>query len=114
MARSIQVALTDILNAIDLAREAALDTPFEAFERNRILKAATERALLTISEAVRHLPDELLARHPELEWQDMKSIGNRLRHEYWIVDAKIVWEVVQHDLNALERVVRDELVIQQP
>ena len=109
MARSPAVALTDILTAIDLAREAALGLAFPACEKDRIRRAAAEPALLTISEAVRHLPDDIVARHPALQWQDMKGIGNRIRHEYWIVDAKIVWEVVQHDLDTLEAVAREEL-----
>ena len=67
--------------------------------------------MLTISEAVRHLPAEIIARNPTLQWDDIKGIGNRIRHEYWIVDAKIVWEVVQHDLDALEAVARAELTL---
>ena len=105
MARSAKVALTDI----DLAREAALNLSFTSFENDRIRRAATERALLTISEAVRHLPADIIARNPALQWDEMKGIGNRIRHEYWIVDAKIVWEVVQHDLDGLEAVARAEL-----
>ena len=110
MARSPLVALSDILSAIDLAREAALDISFDAFKSDRIRRAATERALLTISEAVRHLPDDIIARNPTLQWADMKGIGNRIRHEYWIVDAKIVWEVVQHDLDDLAAVAKAEIV----
>ena len=111
MPRSPLVALTDILAAIDLAREAALNMPFAEFEKDRIRRAATERALLSISEAVRHLPDEIIARNSELRWQDMRGIGNRLRHEYWSIDNKIVWEVVQHGLDELEVVVRRELAL---
>ena len=66
--------------------------------------------MLTISEAVRHLPDAILSRRPELPWQDIRGIGNRIRHEYWHVDAKIFWEVVQHHLDALEITARQELV----
>ena len=108
MARSTRVALSDILDAIDLARDAAFDIAFEDFEKDRILRAATERALLTISEAVRHLPQYIIEHNPDLQWDDMKGIGNRLRHEYWMVDAKIIWQVVQHDLDALEAVIRIE------
>jgi len=109
MARSSIVALTDILEAIDLAREAARGMTFEAYDKDRIRRAATERALLTISEAVRHLPDEMLARHPDLSWNDIRGIGNRIGHEYWIMDLKIVWEVVQHELDPVETAVRHEL-----
>lgn len=83
MARSPAVALTDILEAIDLARETAFGMAFDAFDKDRIRKAATERAILTISEAVRHLPDDMIVRHPDLRWQDMRGIGNRIRHGSW-------------------------------
>jgi len=66
-----------------------------------IRRAATERAMLTISEAVRHLPSDIIERNPDLQWDNMRGMGNRLRHEYWMIDAKIVWEVVQHDLDGL-------------
>ncbi len=59
MPRSVRVALFDILDAISLARESAFDMPFIEFEADRIRRAATERALLTISEAVRHLPEDM-------------------------------------------------------
>jgi uncharacterized protein with HEPN domain len=111
MARSPAVALSDILAAVDLAREAALHLPLLEFEADRIRRAATERALLTISEAVRHLPDALLARHPTMQWSDIRGIGNRIRHNYWNVDAKMVWEVVQTDLDALEAVASAELAL---
>lgn len=39
----------------------------------------------------------------------MRGIGNHLRHGYWSVDSKIVWEVVQVELAALEAAVRSEL-----
>ena len=81
MARSTQVALSDILEAIDLARDAAFNIAFEDFENDRIRRAATERALLTISEAVRHLPQVIIERNPDLQWDDIKGIGNRLRHD---------------------------------
>jgi uncharacterized protein with HEPN domain len=109
MARSAQVALTDIQSAIALAREAARHISLADFAADRIRRAATERALLTISEAVRHLPDDLTACHPHVPWKDIKGIGNFIRHEYWTVDAKIVWEVVQHQLDALETAIAFEL-----
>ena len=79
------------------------------FQADRVRRAATERALLTLSEAVRHLPDEVLSRHPDLRWNDIRGMGNRLRHEYWIVDSKIVWEVVRNELDRLYDAARVEL-----
>lgn len=110
MARDATVVLREILNAIDLAREAApAPLGFDAFAENRVRRAAAERALEIISEAARHLPDAITDRHPNLPWAQIKAIGNKLRHEYHGVEPKIVWDVVAHDLGALERAMRLEL-----
>ncbi len=110
MARSSAVVLHEIRDAIGLAREAAdVASGFDRFARSRIYRAAVERAIEVISEAVRHLPDETLTAHPDIPWAQIKAIGNKLRHEYHGVEPKIVWDVVVHDLDALERMIEAEL-----
>jgi uncharacterized protein with HEPN domain len=110
MSRDSTVVLQEILDAIALARESVADAAtFDRFAVQRINRAATERAIEIISEAVRHLPTDMLSRHPTLPWSEIKAIGNKLRHEYHGVEPKIVWDVVLHDLDELERVVRSEL-----
>lgn len=80
--RNVGVILADILDAIDAAREASLSLSYEKFSEDRLSRLATERAIEIISEAVRHLPHDVLDRHPEIEWARVKAIGNILRHEY--------------------------------
>lgn len=65
------------------------------------MQFGVERRLEIISEAVRHLPEELLATRPEINWSDIRAFGYFVRHEYWRVDAKIVWRVVGDELPAL-------------
>ena len=74
---------------------------FRDFETNEPLRAATERHLLIISEAVRFVPDEDKARHPQIPWSSVAGIGNILRHGYDIVDPRRIWDLVQLDLAAL-------------
>jgi uncharacterized protein with HEPN domain len=50
---------------------------------------------LIVSEASRHLADELKARHPEIPWAKVAGIGNVLRHDYENVAAPIMWKLVQ-------------------
>ena len=104
--RDLGVVLMDILDAIDAVRYAGSSRSFEEFSNDRILRLATERAIEIISEAVRHLPDELLDRHPTIEWVKIKAIGNILRHEYHRTAPKIIWDVAQFDLDRLEMVLR--------
>lgn len=109
MARDPRVALTEILSAVALSREATAGLSFSAFEQDRIRVAAAQRALEIISEATRHLPSELTGRHVAIPWQDIKMIGNTLRHQYFRVDNKIVWDVIRLDLDALEQTIEAEL-----
>ena len=60
-----------------------------------------QRALEIISEASRHLPDELLLIAPEIPWKQIRGIGNILRHEYHRLADSIVWSVVTDHLPQL-------------
>jgi uncharacterized protein with HEPN domain len=68
-----------------------------------------ERGVEIISEASRHLPDELKVRHPEIPWQKVAGIGNVLRHNYETVAAPVMWKLAHDDLPALDKVCREEL-----
>lgn len=46
------------------------------------LQLGVERSLEIISEAVRHLPEELLATQPDVRWPDVRALGNLIYHEY--------------------------------
>jgi uncharacterized protein with HEPN domain len=46
------------------------------------MAAAMERYLERLSEASRHVPQELKEKHPEVDWRGVADIGNVLRHAY--------------------------------
>jgi uncharacterized protein with HEPN domain len=73
----------------------------EAFRDNEQTLFAVKHALLIISEAAAKLgglADELL---PEISWRDIRSLGNRLRHEYHSIDVFRLWRIVERDLPQL-------------
>ena len=67
------------------------------------------RGVEIISEASRHLTNELKARHPEIPWQKVAGIGNVLRHNYESIAAPVIWKLVKADLPFLAKVCREEL-----
>jgi uncharacterized protein with HEPN domain len=67
------------------------------------------RALEIISEASRRLPDDLLRRHPEIDWAAVAAAGNVYRHEYEAVDEALIWHTAQHGLAALRKVAQEEM-----
>jgi uncharacterized protein with HEPN domain len=109
MARALIPRLTDMVEAIERIRGVLRDTPLEAFEADWQKQWLVERGVLIVSEASRHLADEMKARHPEIPWTKVAGIGNVLRHSYENVAAPIMWKLVQVDLPILQEVCQTEL-----
>ena len=86
----------------------------ESFAADRQKRWQVERGLEIVSEASRHLPEDMKARHPEIPWRKVAGIGNVLRHEYTRVAADVLWRLVRDDLGALDQVCRAELAALPP
>ncbi len=109
VARSLIPRLTDIIEAIERVNSVLADMSLEAFENDWQRQWLVERGVEIISEASRHLPDDLKARNPEIPWQKVAGIGNVLHHNYESIAAPILWKLVRADLPALESACRSEL-----
>jgi uncharacterized protein with HEPN domain len=107
--QSVLARLKDITAAIDGTGQAMSGVGLEAFAASWTLKHAVQRALEIISEASRHLPDELRARYPTTDGRAIAATGNQLRHAYQRVDDKIIYDVVQRDLPPLAEIIRTEI-----
>lgn len=104
--RSYRDYLRDILQSVDetLAFVAGMDFP--AFSGDRRTNLAVVRALEIIGEAARHIPASTRRRHPQVAWQDMVAMRNKLIHEYFGVDLEVLWWTVQEDLPPLRDAIR--------
>jgi len=102
--------LSDIIDNIAAigAFTSALD--LHSFRADRKTVYAVIRALEIISEASRRLPDELLRRHPEIDWAAIAAAGNVYRHEYDAVDEGLIWQTVRHGLTTLRDVAHEEFL----
>ena len=60
------------------------------------------RRLEIIGEAVKRLPLDLKKAHPGVPWKKIAGMRDVLIHEYFGVDLKLTWEVVERELPALK------------
>ena len=100
--------IADMLETADAVREAIEGKSFADFQRARLARLAVQRAIEIISEAARRLPDDVIDRHPTIDWRGLKAIGNVLRHQYHSVSDKVVWDAVHLDLPPLVQVLLHE------
>jgi uncharacterized protein with HEPN domain len=82
--------------------------PLDVFETDWQRQWLVERGVEIISEASRHLTDELKAHHPEIPWQKVAGIDKVLRHNYDSIVAPVIWKLAQADLTS-QKVCREEL-----
>ena len=60
------------------------------------------RSLEVLGEAAGKIPAAVREQYPHLPWAEMVGMRNRLIHEYFGVDADIVWQTLIEDLPPLE------------
>jgi uncharacterized protein with HEPN domain len=107
--RSVAPRLADIVEAIEHIRSVLAGIALNDFAADWQKRWLVERGLEIISEASRHLPDEMKSRHSEIPWQKVAGIGNVLRHNYERVAPDLLWKLAQDDLLGLDRACREEL-----
>ena len=94
--------LTDIRDAIDKVLTYTAKGR-DAFFAESVTQDAVVRNIEIIGEAVRGVLASTRRAHPEVPWQDISDMRNKVIHDYFRVDLKVVWDVVERDLPALRR-----------
>ena len=108
---AVESRLEDILDAIRDIESFTAGKTFEDYLAEPMRRRAIERSVEIISEASRHIPDDLKGRHAQIPWRKVAGIGNVLRHGYKAVEDDELWQVATIDLArrkaATESMLRD-------
>ena len=106
MLRDYKQQLDDILQAITFIRDYIQGMDYKTFEEDSKTQHAVIRNLEVIGEAARNIPDDVRKISPEIEWNKIIALRNILIHEYFGISIKIVWDVIQNKLAAVESACR--------
>ncbi len=83
------------------------------FLRNRILQSAILHKLMVIGEAVKRLSNETRDRHPQIPWQDIAGLRDKLIHDYGEIDLGQIWDISQARIPSLLKQL-EPLISQKP
>nr|WP_298096926.1 HepT-like ribonuclease domain-containing protein [uncultured Shinella sp.] len=103
--RRVAPVLAEILDAIDGIERHTTGKSLDDFKRDWLLRLAIQRALEIISEASRHIPDDLLLPASDVPWKQIRGIGNILRHEYHRIADDVIWAVITDHIAPLKAAV---------
>lgn len=67
-----------------------------------MMQFATVKQLEIIGEASNQLTEHFKKLYKEIEWREIVALRNILIHEYFGIDTKIVWDILQIDLPMLK------------
>jgi uncharacterized protein with HEPN domain len=101
--------LEDIVENVHAIQRYTAGMDEEAFGQDDKTYDAVERCLERISEAASKLGDSAAALMPDQPWQEIRALGNRLRHEYDAIREDRLWDIVQTNLPALCAACEDAL-----
>ena len=103
MAERTRQRLEDVLDAISQLELLVVGKKHSDLEIDRFFRAAYERFVEIVSEASRHVPDEMRSKLTDIPWSRIAGIGNHLRHAYHRIDTGILWALMENgDLNRLK------------
>jgi len=91
----------DILLAARRIKTYTTGLSREGFEQEDLYKSAVLREIQVIGEASRQLSDDAKTAHPQIPWQQIIGMRNRVIHRYFEVDLEILWLVISQEVDNL-------------
>ncbi len=90
--------LEDIVLAMDRIQEYITGLDFISFIKDYKTVDAVIRNFEVIGEASKNLSNEIKNNHPNVPWEEMYRLRNRISHEYFGVDYEIIWDIISRHL----------------
>jgi len=104
--------LEDILLSMKRISEYVQGLNSETFKEDYKTVDAVIRNFEIIGEASKNLPEELKEKYPNLPWDQMYRLRNRVSHDYFGIDYDTIWDItISHlpeNVKEIEQILKSE------
>jgi len=97
-----KIIIDKILKYINELHVFIGDYDKEKFENDRKTVNACVFNLSQIGELAGKVSEELISENQQIEWRGLKSLRNRIVHDYDGVNLSMIWGFLTEELNDLE------------
>ncbi len=97
-----KIILIKILNYISELLEFIKGYNKEDFSKDRKTINACVFNLSQIGELTGKISKDLTSKYPDIEWQGLKSLRNRIVHDYEGINLNMIWGFLSEDLLNLK------------
>jgi len=102
MKKNDMVYLHHILNSIERIEEYTEGLEKENFLSSNLVQDGTIRQIEIIGEATKNLSKNFREKYPQVPWNDIAGMRDRLIHHYFGVNLNDVWYTVRVDIPTLK------------
>src|SRR5258707_15167895 len=99
--RDPDLLVEDMLGAIRKIARFTAGMDEEVFRQDERTVDAVVRNLEILGEATKQLPEDFVARYPDVAWRQIAGLRNRIVHDYFGLHLEIIWPVRRHALPPL-------------
>ena len=76
---------------------------YQSFSQNIITVEACIFNLSQLGELTTKLEKDYIANYPNIPWNEMRGLRNKIVHDYEGVNLRLVWEIISQDLPELKK-----------
>lgn len=103
MDKNPKLFLQHILESIEAIEKYMKDLSKKEFYQSGQIQDAVIRRCEVIGEATKNIPMAFRDSYPNIPWQEIAGLRDKLIHEYFGIDIELLLEIVNKDLPELKR-----------
>lgn len=90
--------LEDIETSMARIMEYVEGIDYLTFHKDYKTVDAVVRNFEIIGEATKNLPADFKEKYPQLPWEEMYRMRNKISHEYFGIDYEILWYIAKNEI----------------